>query len=192
MSAFMFWLFSLIQVPIWTYPCLYVKGRILWGLRSCFLVGTSLPVGLGNLELRGGRQVAPFISMILARYWSLTKRLFLCLWKEKIRSDDLSGYQHLTMTVRMWLNFNPYRVSNWWWRPQVAAWTHGWMPHCPFGRTRGRAAEVGTKPRTLSLAFPCLDIIVEIKDMSVQAICIIESGPLTLLCPLKGPMCWPL
>ena len=66
------------------------------------------------------------------------------------------------------------------------------MPHCPFGRTRGRAEEVGTEPRALSLALPCLGIVVENKDMSVEAIHIIESGPLTFLCPLRGSMYWPL
>lgn len=81
-----------------------------------------------------------------------------------------------------WLNL--YRVSNWWWRPQVAARTHGWMPHCPFRRTRGRAAEVGTKPCTLSLALPCL--VWSLKDMSVLVIHIIESGPLSLPLSTEG------
>ena len=49
-------------------PMLVCEREDFMGVAVMFLVGTSLPVGLGNRGLGGDRQVAPFVSVILARY----------------------------------------------------------------------------------------------------------------------------
>ena len=49
----------------------------LMGLRLCFLVGILLTVGLRNPGLRGNRQLALCIAVILVRSLSLARVLFL-------------------------------------------------------------------------------------------------------------------
>ena len=91
--------------------------------------------------------------------WSLTRRLSLCPWKQRVGPSDHSGNcdgSHVTC-------FNPHRVSDRWGRPQAAARTLGRVPHCPLGRARGGAAEVGDEPCAPSLAFPPLDAIFKLR-----------------------------
>lgn len=67
-------------------------------------------------------------------------------WKGYFVLLSTSDHRRLNVNV-----FNPFRVSDRWWCSQVAAWTHGWMPHCPFRRTWWRTEEVGAKVLYLEL-----------------------------------------